>query len=403
MKLNFYLRDKAPGKSCAIRAHFPINGRQDRIPIHCHCTPELWDDKKQLPKPKHPDYEYIVKRIGVYRNEIPKYFRETSPPHTRQGLIDFLSAGPKVVTLHDRAKQHYLKSKLTDKTYDQYGEFISYLERHTKNMSIHDFGLKDWNAFVDHTLNLSYTTRRKYQTHLKTILKAAFEEGDTKNVSYLKFKKSKQNTKKESKPTLTFTSEELNQLERIDFKSESRNYLRDRVVLFSYLGLRVEDWDLDKANLRLSGNRVEVLTRKTKARVKLPLFPVARRILESYDYVIPPTSYMQKYKMFKTLMSIAKDQIPSLQQQYDISDKYGQRSRVARWELLQLHDCRRTYCTLVYRNMQVLGLKDAREAMKLSGHTNLTTYLKYINISSDEVADTVNEALSNLEEDDIKF
>lgn len=402
MRINYYLRDKKPGKKCAIRIHLKINGVISRIPTGFYSTPENWNTKKQLPRDSHPDYQVILAAINSFNTEIGYYFSSKNLTHSKQGLLEFLNQEPQTVFLHELAEHHYIKQSKKKATLDYYKDFLQHLKANTPNVSIHEIDQKFWGNYTDNLLKRSHSTRQQYQKHVKAVLNSALKAGLTKNSSFHDFAISPSNQKKESTPRLSFSKEEISELAKINFRTPSRNVMRDKICLFCFLGLRVSDWEIALEDIDFENNVIRNLNRKTSTEVTLPIFKQAFEILEKNNFTIAATSYQQKYWAFRKVMIDAKDSIPTLRQRFKTTNTEGKVVFKEKWQLINLHDIRRTYCTWLYKAKSDFGVTE-REIMQLSGHTSLSEFLKYINLTKEEVALKVNLKIAEMAANGLQF
>ena len=94
---------------------------------------------------------------------------------------------------------------------------------------------------------------------------------------------------------------------------------------------------------------ITIINQKTREKAHIPLFPVAKKIIEKYRGKIPKLISEQKMRDYLKIISSKSDKLKrSVEVEYT---KGGKRIRVRkkRYELLRLHTARRTLATTLYK------------------------------------------------------
>lgn len=303
-------------------------------------------------------------------------------PHTPDGLIEYLYSAPNPTNLFELALDHFKDRGNVEGTPRYYENFFNFLEEDFPDILLDDFNMKTWNRISQRLKErYAFSTGKQYQSHIRTLLRRAYDRELIESRIGFRVPMFKSSDKLESRPILTFEEHELEAMMNLDFAFQSREWMRDMICLFSRLGLRSVDWKITKENLDKEHDAIRILTRKTTKPVLLPLFPMARNILEKYDYSITPIDKSKLYQRFKSLLRNIKDDVPGLRKTYDIRDRFGKRSVKEKWELLRPHDVRRTYATWLYLNRSKLELEE-REIMLFTGHDSVHEFEKYIGMQN---------------------
>jgi integrase len=148
-------------------------------------------------------------------------------------------------------------------------------------------------------------------------------------------------------------------------------------------GLRYSDFTrLTQDNLKvIDGKEIfQLVAKKTKARLDVPCHPVVKRILDQNDGRPPKAISNQKMN----------DYLKDIGQLMELNDLVTKRIdpggqvkvlEIPKWKLLSSHTARRSYATNAYK----AGL-DSLSIMKITGHTQHSTFMKYIRVTGEENA-----------------
>jgi len=359
-----------------------FDGRRKPLSTRLYCEPIHWDYKKHRAKSTSPKFDQLNEDIQNLLIEVRNYFRETPLPHTADGLIDYLYSAPEPTNLLELALDHFKDRGNVPGTLRYYENFFNFLQEDFPDVTLDDFTLKIWSRISKKLKErYSFSVGRQYQSHIRTLLRRAYDRELIEHRIGYQVQMFKASDKVESRPILTFDEAELEAMMKLNFAHKSREWMRDMICLFSRLGLRSVDWQITRDNLDNENNAIRILTRKTTKPVLLPIFPMAQRVLEKYDYTITPIDKSKLYGRFKALLKNIKDDVPGLKQTFDIRDRFGKRAVKEKWELLRPHDVRRTYATWLYLNRSKLELEE-REIMLFTGHESVHEFEKYIGVQN---------------------
>jgi integrase len=252
------------------------------------------------------------------------------------------------------------KYDFNDITIDFYDDFVAYFNR------------KDY----------SPNTIGRLVKDLKTILRAAKEEGINTNTEYerKKFKVLKVDTKQ-----IYLSEDELHRIYELDLKDQPLlDQARDIFLVGCYTAMRFSDFSrLSQDHIKTSSNGtkiIEMITKKTGTSVILPIHPILEAILEKYNYKLPK-SYEQKVnKRIKDVGKLAG--INELIQLDGTKGGLKYAKSVKKYELIKTHTARRSGATNMFR----AGIPSL-DIMKLTGHKQESNFLLYIRQTKEQTAE----------------
>ncbi|MDR3188433.1 MAG: tyrosine-type recombinase/integrase [Prevotellaceae bacterium] len=184
---------------------------------------------------------------------------------------------------------------------------------------------------------------------------------------------------KEDANAVYLTLEELARLNALKGLSTGARAVRDMFLVGCFSALRLSDYSqLTAANI--IHNNIEVKTRKTGAKVVIPIHPVVRGVLQRNKGDFPKIPSAQSFN----------DTVKRVCRQAGITDEvlYERtvgvkivRKRVKKHTLVTSHTARRTAAT----NMYLAGIS-VYQIMLITGHTTEQAFFRYIRIGREENA-----------------
>jgi integrase len=158
--------------------------------------------------------------------------------------------------------------------------------------------------------------------------------------------------------------------------------VRDLFLIGAYTGLRYSDFiSLTPNNLiQLEGEEVfEVHTVKTNDQLYIPTHPIVLDILKHHGGPPKPLSNQKLNKYLKELCRMIGLNETVTKRTY----KGGVRreEHYKKWELVSSHTARRSFATNAYKEKM-----DAIAIMKITGHKQYDTFMKYIKVDKKENA-----------------
>jgi len=123
---------------------------------------------------------------------------------------------------------------------------------------------------------------------------------------------------------------------------------------------------------------IEIVQKKTGAKVYIPCSSELLQILEKYDFNVPHLSDQKVNDYIKEVAKMAK-----LEDEIRVEYVKGGQKHVdfvPKWKMVHTHTARRTGATLMY-----LSGMDIYDIMKITGHTTPLTLKRYIKAEELEV------------------
>lgn len=156
---------------------------------------------------------------------------------------------------------------------------------------------------------------------------------------------------------------------------------RKKFLIGAFTALRVSDFNhIQSVNLK--ENRIVINTKKTGARVVIPIHWVVREIMESGFDV---TTKLSDQKLNKHIKRVCK--MAGITEDIETVHHAGGRRLVTvskKYELVTTHTCRRSGAT----NMALSGI-DLNAIRMITGHSSIAMLMKYLKISPEENARTL--------------
>lgn len=186
---------------------------------------------------------------------------------------------------------------------------------------------------------------------------------------------------------------ELDILFGLEGLSERLSNVRDMFLIGAYSGLRFSDFSAvtreNVVKVEFGGRMVDairVTMKKTKNVVTIPLsHPHLRAILERHGWKAPRAISNQKMNQFLKELGEIAGFTDTVEVNEFISGRHVRRT-CKKYELIGTHTARRSFCT----NALKAGLS-VPDVMKFSGHTSVTSLLRYLRMSSEEAAATFSD------------
>ncbi len=397
-------------KPLPVFLYLRFNSKTVKVYTERKCTQKQWDFDKQETNPRF---------FKAGSPEVNKYLNDLKNEVTR--LYESLSRQDKVISKEEiKAIVSKLNGKNTEPEkpsfYKAYAEFVEVQKEFKQPRTIKKYNtllisLKEFEkdkkypvSFESITLAFyeaykTYLLKRtnpryknkeepllddtvaKYVSNIKTFMQWAFERRYHDNLSFKSFV-----AKKKSKNEIvTLTETELLQLQSFDFSDKPRlEKVRDIFLFLCFTGQRWSDMaSFDKKDLK--GEVWEFLSLKTRKKIRIPLVGFsepALHILKKYDYVLPVISEQRFNEYLKEAGMLSGIDTP-----VEIIRFSGKQKIVRnkpKYEYMSSHMGRRTCVTLLLeKGVAVTTL------MKITGHSDLRTLLKYENTNDAAVTDAL--------------
>lgn len=186
---------------------------------------------------------------------------------------------------------------------------------------------------------------------------------------------------------IALTEEELANIENVDLSHNRRLVLaRDLFLLECYTGLRYSDAvGLSYDNVNKAEGVLDVVNKKTKVRVRIPLHPRLLALLKAYEMTPPKMANAELNRLVKRVAAIAGVTEPVQVMVYN--GEQGQPHTVPKYEAITTHTGRRTFVTVMLRRGVL-----PEDVMKVSGHKDYKSFQRYIDANERRAAENVRDA-----------
>ncbi len=175
-------------------------------------------------------------------------------------------------------------------------------------------------------------------------------------------------------------------------------------VLGWHTGMRYSDLTImNYENVDFNKNLVRYNVKKTsQIDLKVPIFGILKHYLNGYNKI--PNMSLEYFnagiKIIARALGMNEKTYNDLDQFVELDDEMVRRNvsgEYERWQLFSAHMLRRSFATYMFKQRDTEGVGQTAfvySIMKLTGHKDLETFLKYIVITSDERAEYLGQALN---------
>lgn len=269
-------------------------------------------------------------------------------------------------------------------------------------LTFESINLNFYDKFKKYLLNIDNPTRGrkgllndsigKYIANLKTFMQFSLDRDHHTNTVFQK--KQFKVDKKAKHEIITLTEGELSKIRKLDLSKNPRlEKVRDLFCFCVFTGQRWSDV-ISFSKEDLYDNTWVFESKKTKELMKIPLLGFiapALDILKKYDYNLPVISSQKFNKFIKEVGELAKIKSTVKIKRYS-GNKLIEICK-PKYEFMASHMARRSCITLLLQR----GVPPTT-IMKLTGHTDLKTLMKYENTSEDALVDAL-ESVGRIDED----
>ena len=422
--LKFRLEQKSKRRQAqkegAIRMDAYIDGGRMKISLGIGVPFTEWDKKRQKFKGNSISKQELLDKEIDRINKIHTNMVEAGLLITKETFRNALKGGEKIKIVEQKKKlsftswvENFIRGceegeerqsnnkPITKRTIQKY---------RTVQKQLDEFAKQEWGALIEWEdidgllLNkyksyranqgLSVNTISKDQAVLKFWMKTAYNRDVHKNKKW----RQKEWTKQEMRVVKTALSEdELMALRVAPMSRESLNICRDLFLVSCWTGSRISDlkrlpeiiknaWDHNGGSCPTFINFVQ---EKTQEEVSIPVLPELRAIIEKWNGQLP--SVPAEQKMNKRVKEVGKegglDRI--IEKVSTMANDKGRLQRVPLYEILTNHTGRRTFATVLYKK----GILSNGQIMSLTGHASETAFLRYLDITNEEISAKAGEKL----------
>lgn len=415
MKIKFYLKRPKAKSETSIYALVNYEGKSLKVYIGEKILPKYWNAGANAARntPKFAEHPEFNERLTKIRSSINRAFLDyrnkndhSSPsPAVLKPLIEAALKKGNIKTsfldyFDDFVNRTFAGQRINPRSKQSirygvakgYKTTLNYLKRFAKVWTrTLDFETIDLDFHADFTkylssppLSLSVNSIGTSFKRIKAVLAEATEKKVNTNLSF----KSKYFIKQaEDADTIYLTEAELDEMRSLDLSQEPRlDNVRDLFLIASYTGLRHGDVSKLRPENIVDGF-IRITQSKTGEPVTIPVRQVVKEILEKHNGNIPQPISNVKMNLYlkeigQKMKSLDKIETKSI-------TKGGTKITTThkKWELLQSHTARRSFCSNEYK----AGILDTIKIRAISGHRSEEAFLKYIRVTLEEQATKVKE------------
>lgn len=272
----------------------------------------------------------------------------------------------------------------------------------------HDIDRKFVSRFVIFLEDSGYMTKsiNKYLVIFRCLVRNACKDGLHGNDKALQFFVKIKEDECEKAATVYLKPSELDALYNMKLKGKKAE-VRDVFLVGCYTCQRVSDYTSISPDsfmtTRAGTEIIRFFQKKTRREVKVPIMdPRLKEICGRYGHRIPPVNDVILNRYIKRILHELSVTVPSLSQKTHTRLSLRQLSMerrgslqvernprgeamMPRWACVTSHTARRTGITLMYASHKYSIV----QMMHVSGHRTQKTFLDYIKLSADEIADDI--------------
>ena len=356
-------------------------GRLTKLEQKIRCAFEKLEDEHGIDSITPIMLKNVIIRKSVTKNPPEKKQRIIITSFFRQ-FIDDTKAGKRKSNNKLRIKADSIKSYgSTLRSFEKFEEYIGksyYLNNVSQQL------IEDYEDYLSNIQGLALNTKSTYLKKFGLMIDYAIENKLIDKGIELNWKGM---LGSENSDSIYLTDNEIeDMMSHNEFSNPTYEVVRDLFIAACKTGLRYSDFsNLTQEQIR-NGN-IYVLQTKTKAKVTIPIHPIAQRIFDKYSAGFPPCPTNQPFNDY--LKEIGK-KIPSLKTEFLKKITRGgqvQVEKYEKWQLLQSHTARRTYCTLEHmKGTPIFTI------MAISGHKDVKVFKNYVKSNGEENADIMRNA-----------
>jgi integrase len=296
-----------------------------------------------------------------------------------QKVIDDSSSGARRSLTKLRLKSDSIKPYSS--CLSGYREFEEYMDSSFYLDQIDQDFIENFEDYLFNIKGLSLNTKSTYLKKFRLVINYAIEKKliSSNNISFRGL------LGREDSDAIYLDDTNLKEMMDIqDFTSDIERVVRDLFVLACRQGLRFSDFSRITPAMIQNGN-LNLIQIKTMEKLNVPLHPEAIEILKRY-----PNGFKDmcpKNQPFNDYLKIIASKVPSLNVPFEKRiTKAGktQPETLIKKDLLVSHTARRTFCTL-----SLLKGIEIPVIMANSGHKDVKTFLSYVKVSSDILAQKI--------------
>ena len=424
MAVTFFIKSKTKAKS-SVGVSINFDG-MDRIVLtlpNLQVSPKEWDNGGMKLTRGKQENSYIQNDLNEFQNKIDRFYREfrrvnESNP-TKKDIVTYLKSDTKLEdyfkpkntilmipmiwkTIKERETGVELNNgkRFERGTIDNYESLIREFERFQKyrkkgitNVEIvtREFILSFEN-YLTNVMNLKLNTVGDRLKNLKTFLSLYSKRGFLPQNPFIKFSIK---IPKEKSTSIALDNDELKDMYELDLSDNpQRDLIRDQFLVLCWTGLRISDFSQFNSFDRGDDEIITLHNKKTGSEIHIPIFPVAKRILDKYNGRFP--KMINEQTMNEEIKEIGK-LVPGLNRSIQIKYTKGGvevKETLKRYQLLVLHCARRTLATKLVTELGI----DLKTVCLITGHKSVVTLEIYLKQNNKKALTGVIDKVKALEE-----
>lgn len=348
------------------------------------------------------DIKQIVNNtIYTISSNIPQSYNRETINSNNTSLNEYYSLIIKEMENGTRhSNKGTLYSKGTINAFKQTFNQLQYFQKENNvTIDFQDINMDFYHKYTKYLESKDYTLNSigKCISFLKAVLRSAECEGINRFTQYKdkRFKASSTET-----DAIYLTHEELKKLIDLDLSDTNDKlyeYVRDIFIVGVWTAQRVSDYNnispncikryernfmVDGKYIKKEMDVIEIIQKKTKIKVTIPISRQLSAILKKYNYILPNIKDITINRYIKEIAK--KAGINQSVEIVKISGGKYKKIHKPKYELIYTHTARRTGATLMY-----LAGMDVYDIMKITGHSSPEMLKKYIKANSLDVADKI--------------
>jgi site-specific recombinase XerD len=301
---------------CPLRCRLTFSKNRREFSTGIFINPENWDSGKQKASPQNNENIILNNKLSLIHQQIDKAFlmlqilpndfdvddiyrkykgKDSKEEITILGAYD----------LHNDKTEKLIGIDFNKLSWSRYIEsrrkvalFISKFYKR-KDVRLKDLDLKfiqDLEYFFKTELKLKQATVYRSIQRVKKIIQFAISENYLKKDPFHLYKNKKYKT-----VIIYLTDEELKKLEKHNFSQDRLQQVKDLFIFCCYTGLAYTEMStLTTKNIEIGFDGkewIQMIRKKTKRKISIPILPKAREILDKYNDKLPTLSN-QKFNSY---------------------------------------------------------------------------------------------------------
>ena len=311
-------------------------------------------------------------------------------------------------------EQKHKRGDYSSNTVKVWNSFRGILKEYMKKRSFtwNDINKKRCNQFTAWMQKGGYmpTSINKYLICFKALVRYAYDEHIHSSEEACKAFTKVKFTENDKANEIYLTADEIQALYDMKLTGTLEIY-RDVFLIGCYTCQRFSDYSaIEKDNIYTTANGtrvVKLIQKKTKNTVFVPILDdKLETLLAKYDYNVPDVCDVVMNRYIKEILKDLSQSVTSLATELKTQLTMKERAKEEcgevtfrrdskgnvmrpRYDMVSTHTARRTGITLLYKS----GLFDIVQLMHVSGHKDTKTFLAYIKLSGEEIAEQIAEAM----------